>query len=91
VARSGLAAPLTTPHSVRHSAIAAWIAAGATNPYHLARWAGHRDVGTVFRLYGHLLPVDASAGRAALAAFRRQALARRADGAVPAARREPER
>jgi len=77
VMRSGLDPPRPTPHSLRHSAVSAWIAAGATNPYHLARWAGHRDISTIFRLYGHLLPIDATREREALSAFRRDALARR--------------
>lgn len=73
VARAGLAAPRPTPHSLRHSAIAAWIAIGVADPLKLARWAGHRDVSTIYRFYGHLLPCDGSVERAALAELRQAA------------------
>ncbi|MHB1887469.1 MAG: site-specific integrase, partial [Acidimicrobiales bacterium] len=73
VVRAGLSAPRPTPHSLRHSAIAAWIAVGVVDPLKLARWAGHRDVSTIYRFYGHLLPCDAAAERAALAELRHAA------------------
>ena len=73
---AGLADPQPTPHSLRHSAVAAWIATGTVDPYHLARWAGHREVSTIYRLYGHLLPTDTTASRAALGELRKAALHR---------------
>jgi integrase len=42
-------------HDLRHTAVAFWIAAGAT-PLEVAKRAGHRSVVTVFDRYGHLLP-----------------------------------
>jgi integrase len=51
--RSGLA-PLRI-HDLRHTAVALWIAAGAT-PNDVARRAGHTSVVTVLDRYGHLLP-----------------------------------
>lgn len=62
--------PAPTPHALRHSAVAAWIAAGVVDPFKLKTWAGHRDVGTTTRIYGHLLPVDASEHRDQLSAMR---------------------
>ena len=43
------------PHDLRHTAVAFWIAAGAT-PNQIAAWAGHASVVTVLDRYGHLLP-----------------------------------
>jgi integrase len=42
-------------HDLRHSAVALWIAAGAS-PNEVAARAGHRSVITVLDRYGHLLP-----------------------------------
>jgi integrase len=42
-------------HDLRHTAVALWIAAGAT-PNDIARRAGHASVVTVLDRYGHLLP-----------------------------------
>jgi integrase len=42
-------------HDLRHSAVALWIAAGAS-PNEVAARAGHRSVVTVLDRYGHLLP-----------------------------------
>ncbi len=53
VARAGLA-PLR-PHDLRHTAVALWIAAGAS-PKEIASRAGHTSVVTVLDRYGHLLP-----------------------------------
>ena len=47
-------APLR-PHDLRHTAVAFWIAAGAS-PKEIATWAGHTSVVTVLDRYGHLLP-----------------------------------
>lgn len=55
---------------MRHTAIALWIAAGVADAYKLSRWAGHRDVGTIYRVYGHLLPEDTAPYRERLAAIR---------------------
>lgn len=69
VVAAGLSEPLPTPHSLRHAAVAHWIAAGV-EPYRLARWAGHRSVATIYSVYGHLISDDASAEREALSAIR---------------------
>jgi integrase len=53
VARAGIA-PLR-PHDLRHTAVALWIAAGAS-PKEIAARAGHTSVVTVLDRYGHLLP-----------------------------------
>ena len=53
VAAAGLS-PLRC-HDMRHTAVALWIAAGAS-PTEIARRAGHRSVVTVLDRYGHLLP-----------------------------------
>lgn len=42
-------------HDLRHTAVALWIAAGAS-PKEIARRAGHTSVVTVLDRYGHLLP-----------------------------------
>jgi integrase len=42
-------------HDLRHTAVALWIAAGAS-PNEVAARAGHRSVVTVLDRYGHLLP-----------------------------------
>ena len=47
-------APLR-PHDLRHTAVALWIAAGAS-PNEIAARAGHASVVTVLDRYGHLLP-----------------------------------
>jgi integrase len=51
--RAGLA-PLRA-HDLRHTAVALWIAAGAS-PKEIAARAGHSSVVTVLDRYGHLLP-----------------------------------
>lgn len=43
------------PHDLRHTAVALWIAAGAS-PKEVAARAGHTSVVTVLDRYGHLLP-----------------------------------
>lgn len=43
------------PHDLRHTAVAFWIAAGAS-PKEIAARAGHASVVTVLDRYGHLLP-----------------------------------
>ena len=53
VNRAGLA-PLRA-HDLRHTAVALWIAAGAS-PNEIATRAGHSSVVTVLDRYGHLLP-----------------------------------
>ncbi|MHB8220462.1 MAG: tyrosine-type recombinase/integrase [Acidimicrobiales bacterium] len=50
-----------TPHSLRHGAVARWIAAGQSDPYVLSRWLGHSSPVIVYRTYAHLLPQDATA------------------------------
>lgn len=80
VAAAGLAEPAPTPHALRHTAVAHWIAAGI-EPYKLAKWAGHRSVATIYRVYGHLLDTDASEEREALSAMRAAAVERRREAA----------
>lgn len=46
-------------HDLRHTAVAFWIAAGAS-PNEVAARAGHRSVVTVLDRYGHLLPSTAA-------------------------------
>jgi len=77
----GFADPQPTPHSLRHTAVAHWIAAGV-DPYKIAKFAGHRSIATVYRLYGHLLDLDATDEREALSAMRSAALSRRLPGEV---------
>lgn len=87
VLRAGLADPQPTPHTLRHTAVALWIAAGTTDAFKLQRWAGHRSIATIYRVYGHLLPTDATEERAALTALRtaaRTAIADRKVIALPA-------
>ena len=43
------------PHDLRHSAVALWIAAGAS-PKEIATRVGHTSVSVVLDRYGHLLP-----------------------------------
>jgi integrase len=45
---------------LRHSAVALWIAAGAS-PTEVAQRAGHTSVVTVLDRYGHLLPQTSDA------------------------------
>ncbi len=42
-------------HDMRHTAVALWIAAGAS-PNEIAARAGHTSVSVVLDRYGHLLP-----------------------------------
>lgn len=79
IAAAQLAAPLPTPHSLRHTAVAHWIAAGV-EPFKLAVFAGHASVSTLYRVYGHLLDTDANAERVALSALRAAARRRRTSG-----------
>jgi len=53
VSEAGLA-PLR-PHDLRHTAVALWIAQGAS-PKQIATWAGHTSVSVVLDRYGHLFP-----------------------------------
>lgn len=62
-----------TPHALRHTAVSLWIAAGIVEPLRIAKWAGHRSVNTVYRIYGHLLPEDAAPTRTALDQIRETA------------------
>jgi integrase len=71
-----LGQPDPTPHALRHTAVAHWIAAGV-EPYKLAKWAGHRSVATIYRVYGHLLDIDATVEREALSLMRATARERR--------------
>lgn len=73
VEKAGLTGnPPVTPHTLRHTAVAHWIAVGI-QPYKIARYAGHRTSSQVERLYGHLLEDDTTAERDALSAIRQAA------------------
>lgn len=50
---AGICDPQPTPHALRHTAVALWIAAGVDR-LTVARWAGHTDAGFMERVYGHL-------------------------------------
>lgn len=56
------------PHDLRHTAVALWIAAGAS-PREVASRAGHTSVVTVLDRYGHLLPGSEDRVNAALDAL----------------------
>jgi integrase len=58
--------PQPTPHSLRHTAVALWIGAGA-DKLTVARWAGHTDSSFTERVYGHLWKQDHADTRAAIA------------------------
>lgn len=68
------AAGLSTlrPHDLRHTAVAFWIAAGAS-PTEVAARAGHSSVVTVLDRYGHLLPGTGERVTDALEAMARNA------------------
>ena len=53
ITEAGLA-PLQ-PHDLRRTAVALWIAQGAS-PKQIATWAGHTSVSVVLDRYGHLFP-----------------------------------
>jgi integrase len=59
-------------HDLRHTAVAFWIAAGAS-PKEIAARAGHTSVATVLDRYGHLLPGGEEKVTDALDAMARQA------------------
>ncbi len=53
VTKARIADPQPTPHALRHTAVALWIAAGVDR-LTVARWAGHTDAAFMERVYGHL-------------------------------------
>src|SRR5699024_8685948 len=59
-------------HDLRHTAVALWIAAGAS-PKEIAVRAGHSSVSVVLDRYGHLLPGQVDAVNDALDAMARGA------------------
>lgn len=61
-------------HDLRHTAVAFWIAAGAS-PKEIATRAGHSSVVTVLDRYGHLLPSDEDHVTDTLDEMARQAVA----------------
>jgi len=63
-----------TPHGLRHSAAALWIAQGA-NPVTIQRRMGHKDVRTSLQVYGHLLPEQDDMLTARMEDLRAEALA----------------
>lgn len=62
-------------HDMRHTAVAFWIAAGASSK-EIARRAGHASVVTVLDRYGHLLPGEEDRVTAALDLMAQTATAR---------------
>jgi integrase len=66
VERASVADPQPTPHSLRHTAVALWIGAGADR-LTVARWAGHIDSSFTERVYGHSWKQDHADTRAAIA------------------------
>jgi integrase len=68
VERAGIADPQPTPHSLRHTAVALWIAAGVDR-LTVARWAGHTDAAFMERVYGHLWRDDHTDTQNAIAAL----------------------
>jgi integrase len=68
VRRAGIADPLPTPHSLRHTAVSLWIAAGVDR-LTVARWAGHTDAAFMERVYGHLWRDDYTDTQDAIAAL----------------------
>jgi integrase len=66
VGRALVVDPQPTPHSLRHTAVALWIGAGA-DKLTVARWAGHTDSSFTERVYGHLWKRDHADTRAAIA------------------------
>jgi integrase len=65
VGRALVVDPQPTPHSLRHTAIALWIGAGA-DKLTVARWAGHTESSFTERVYGHLWKRDHGDTRAAI-------------------------
>jgi integrase len=76
-----------TPHGLRHTAVALWIAAGAS-PKEVAVRAGHTSVVTVLDRYGHLLPSSEDRVTDALEAMARQASETGQTGRVVELRRD---
>ena len=68
VERAGICDPQPTPHALRHTAVAIWIAAGVDR-LTVARWAGHTDAGFMERVYGHLWRDDHTDTQNAIAAL----------------------
>ena len=68
VERARIADPQATPHSLRHTAVALWIAAGVDR-LTVARWAGHTDAAFMERVYGHLWRDDHTDTQNAIAAL----------------------
>jgi integrase len=54
VEKAGIVPP-PTPHSMRHTAVAAWLYAGASL-YEASRWAGHASSSTTEQIYGRWPP-----------------------------------
>lgn len=81
VTKAKLADPQPTPHALRHTAVALWIAGGVTDHYKLIKWAGHASTAMLYRVYGHLFDVNdetAAAVRESFTALRSEAVANEA-------------
>ena len=75
-------------HDLRHTAVALWIAAGAS-PKEVAARAGHTSVSFVLDRYGHLFPEADTALRARLDSLFRAATEHRRNTAAWNANRTP--
>jgi integrase len=83
VERAGLAPPRL--HDLRHTAVALWIAAGAT-PREIATRAGYTSVSVALYRYGHLLPGTEERVTDALDAMAQAASARPREAEIRALR-----
>lgn len=71
VERAGLTALGPTPHTLRHTAVSLWIASGkCTNQIQVAQLAGHEQLASVYKLYGHLFETSGGELRERMQAFR---------------------
>jgi integrase len=69
--QSGLGDPLPTPHALRHTAVSLWIASGqCKSETMVAQYAGHKQLASVYQLYGHLFETSAEELRERMQAFR---------------------
>jgi integrase len=74
VERAGLADPLPTPHSLRHTAVSLWIASGVCKDVtKVAQFAGHEQLASVYNLYGHLFETSGGELGERMQAFREAA------------------
>lgn len=69
--QAGLGEPLPTPHALRHTAVSLWIASGQCKSESMvAQFAGHKQLASVYKLYGHLFETSVDELRDRMQAFR---------------------